>query len=153
MLNETKDVEVGKKKIYQRDEKGNILKSVEPEIVPGKKFELRRQGVNTALEINSVFLELVMKARMMGENLTAAQLGAAMAVGMRGPVVNDVQRIIQTCVGVPKMTDEVYNTLTPLDVTDLFSEIYHFHISEVEKKSDSSKSPETGPTGEKKPES
>lgn len=121
--------------------------------VQGKKYELRKQGVNISLEINSVFIELVMKARMMGDNLTATQLGAAMAVGMRGQVVNDVQRIIQACVGNSKLAGEKYNTLLPSDVTGLFSEIYHFHISEVEKKSDSSEPPKDGQTEGKKPES
>lgn len=154
MIGEIKEIEVGRVIIYEKetDKKGKITNKIKEEI-PGKKYELRKQGVNMALEINSVFIELVMKARNMGDNLTAAQLGAAMAVGMRGQVVEDVQRIIQTCVGVPKLTDEKYNELTPSDVTDLFSEIYHFHISEVEKKSDSTKTPETGQTGEKKPES
>lgn len=153
MIGEIKNVEVGKEiTIYKKDSDGNRTEKID-KVIPVPIYELRKQGVNTCLEINSVFIELVMKARNMGDNLTAAQLGAAMAVGMRGQVVEDVQRIIQTCVGVPKLTDEKYNELTPSDVTDLFSEIYHFHISEVEKKSDSTKQPETGQTGEKKPES
>ncbi len=153
MIGEIKEVEIGGKKVYTYDEKGNILKSVEPTIVPGKKFELRRQGTNTCIEINSIFMDLVFRARRMVDNPTGAQLGSAMAAGMRGEIVIDVQRMIKTCVGVPKITEEKYNELTPDNVMDLFSEIYHFHISEVEKKSDSSEQPETGPTGEKKSES
>ncbi len=100
-----------------------------------KKYELVRKGVNSALTVQSIFLELISKTKIdQDKNISERDLDTAMLIGMRGPVLEDIKDIIIDCVASPKMTSDTYDELKPEEITQLFMRIYYFLLSEADKK-------------------
>jgi hypothetical protein len=115
--------------------KGEI-KEVE---IGGKKFELKKQGVDASLTAQSLFYELVMKAGKtinMDKDLTISQLGAGLMAGMRGDILREIKALIKECVNAPIITDDSYEDIPFQLIPELFSAIYHFQTGEAEKKSE-----------------
>ena len=103
--------------------------------IDDKKFEIEKQGVKMCLEIQSVFIELVYKAGMIDKNADNNEMATLLMVGMRGKILDDIERILKKCVISPKMTEKAFNEINPRSVPNLFMEIYFHNLAEAEKKS------------------
>ena len=107
--------------------------------IDGKTFELKKQGINTSLTLQSLFTELVIKTGMIdsSEDIPDSQMHTRLMIGMRGNVLNEVQSVIVGCVSSPQLnTSEVWESLEFETVPALFYAIYKFQVGIPEKKSE-----------------
>jgi len=79
---------------------------------------------------------LLLKAGGLNPELPDDQLESLVMIGMRGPILDEVQAIIMDCVFSPKITKEVYEDLGFETIPKLFFQIYLFQVGDSEKKSD-----------------
>ncbi len=108
------------------------IKEVE---IHDKKYELIKRGVNTALTVQSIFLELISKASInLDKDISENDLEVGLLIAMRGKVLDDIKEIIIDCVSAPKFTSDSYDSLEPEKVTQLFMAIYYFHLDKSDKK-------------------
>ncbi len=103
--------------------------------VDAKPFELKKQGVNTSLTVQSIFIRLLMVSGM-DPDMPDNAIEMALVAGLHGPILTEVQAIIQDCVFAPKITPETYNDLSFNEIPKLFFQIYMFQVGKTEKKSD-----------------
>jgi len=134
MIGEIKEVEIGQVVVYELDDDGKKTDVIK-ETIPGKKFDIKRQGVSMALEIDSIFRELVAKSDIdMNSDLPDDKVGVDLMIGMRGRIIQDIKRVIISCTAAPKLTSKTFEELERSIVPSLFMKIYYFNIGESKKK-------------------
>lgn len=106
--------------------------------IEGKSYDVKKMGASTALEIQSIFTELIIRSGIAvdGSDVPDEQLGIDLIVGMRGRIINDVKKIIIECTDAPKFTNETYESLDYKVIPLLFMQVYYWNVGDSEKKSD-----------------
>jgi len=125
MKGEIKVVEVGAIEIYEQDSEGKDTEVVK-EKIPGRDFEIQIQGATVALELDSIWIELLEKSGIKG---LEDDIAMKMMRGMRGEILQDIKRNIIKCVFTPKLTESTYEDLDPSDICSLFVKIHNLHVN------------------------
>ncbi len=112
-----------------------MIGETKTEKINGKDYDIEKKGVNTALTVNSIFLELMTKAAVdQDKDVSESELSMGLLIAMRGRVLEDIKDIICDCVVAPKMTSKSYDKLDMQSVTQLFMQIYYLHVGGANKK-------------------
>jgi hypothetical protein len=125
MKGEIKVVEVGAIEIYEQDLEGKDTEVVK-EKIPGINFEIQIQGATVALELDSIWTELIDKSGI--KSSEDSDIAMKMMRGMRGEILQDIKRNIIRCVFTPKLTESTYEDLDPSDICSLFVKIHGLHV-------------------------
>lgn len=116
-----------------------MIGSIETYDIDGKVFEIKRVGVTLCLELQSIFMELVSKARIpQDEDITDAEMGMMLMKGMRGNLLKDLKNIIVKCVHSPMLAvsdgRDLYEELDPRIIPNLFMKIYYLNVGQHDNK-------------------
>jgi sporulation protein YlmC with PRC-barrel domain len=115
------------------------IKDVE---INGKSFSISKGGVSKAMELQGIFMRLIVNSGVSHSTNTEDKNFAAMLqIGMNEDSIKSVKKIIIELTSAPKLTSDTFESLDMGTVMTLFLEHYHYTVSGGEEKKKLEKKP------------